>query len=55
MTYMKPEIEIEKFDLVEEITKDEESVIGTASVDTKTEGNSAVIVDESVASDLIVG
>lgn len=54
MTYMKPEMEIEKFDLVEAITADEESAAGTASFDTEVV-NDAVVVDESVASDLIVG
>lgn len=54
MTYTKPEMEIEKFDLIEEIAADAESAtagdIGTNSVQ-----NGGDIVDESIGSDLIIG
>lgn len=54
MTYMRPEMEIEKFDLIEEITADGAS----AAAGSDNGGNSdsaAVIVDESIGSDLIIG
>ena len=54
MTYIKPEIDIEKFDLVEAITADQESATGADQIKTNS-ANGAVVVDESVASDLIVG
>lgn len=53
MTYMKPEMEMEKFDLIEEITADEESAIATASANAVK--SDAVVVDEAIGNDLIIG
>lgn len=55
MTYMKPEMDVEKFDIIEEITADEESAINTASVNGKADKNSAVVVDEAIGTNLIIG
>ena len=58
MTYMKPEMEIEKFDLIAEITAGEVSaadapVTGGGDGDPATNG--AAVVDSTVGSDLIIG
>lgn len=53
MTYMKPEMEMEKFDLIAEITAGETSA-AAAGGDT-VETNSVDTVDNTVGSDLIVG
>lgn len=52
MTYMRPEMEIEKFDLIEEITADGASAaIGGDA----TEGTTAAADSQSIGSDLIIG
>lgn len=54
MTYNKPEMEIEKFNLIDEITAGEVSAAGTdggnGGIDT-----AAAAVDNTVGSDLIIG
>ncbi len=56
MTYMKPEMEIEKFDLIEEITAGETSAAaGGEGGSGETASNDTVIVDESIGNDLIIG
>lgn len=57
MTYMKPEMEIEKFDLIAEITAGEVSA-ADAPVSGGEDGpatNGAAVVDSTVGSDLIIG
>ena len=54
MTYMKPEMEIEKFDLIEEITAGETSAAATTDGG-DTLSNGSVVVDEAIGSDLIIG
>ena len=52
MTYMRPEMEIEKFDIIEEITADGAS----AAIGGDTAGEAAVAAQtESIGSDLIIG
>ncbi|MBR6531261.1 MAG: hypothetical protein IKT61_02030 [Clostridia bacterium] len=53
MTYMRPEMEIEKFDIIEEITADGASAAG--SNDAGSLDSAAVITDETIGSDLIIG
>ena len=53
MTYMRPEMEIEKFDIIEEITADGASA--AIGGDTAGEADTAVIADESIGGDLIIG
>lgn len=53
MTYMRPEMEIEKFDIIEEITADGASA--AAGNDNGTFNSESVITDESIGSDLIIG
>lgn len=54
MTYMRPEMEIEKFDIIEEITADGASA--AIGGDTAGDGNSsAALTDESIGGDLIIG
>lgn len=55
MTYMKPEMEIEKFDLIEEITAGETSAVAGGSDGGETLSNGSVVVDEAIGSDLIIG
>lgn len=52
MTYMKPEMEIEKFDLIEEITAGEASAAAGDGGSIKTD---SAAVDNTVGSDLIIG
>ncbi len=53
MTYMRPEMEIEKFDIIEEITADGASA--AIGGDVAGEADAAVIADESIGGDLIIG
>ena len=53
MTYMRPEMEIEKFDIIEEITADGASA--AAGNDAGTIDSASVITDNSIGSDLIIG
>lgn len=53
MTYMRPEMEIEKFDIIEEITADGASA--AAGNDAGSLDSAAVITDDSIGSDLIIG
>ena len=56
MTYMKPEMEVEKFDLIAEITAGEVSAADAPSKGGEgTATNSAAIVDATVGSDLLIG
>lgn len=55
MTYMKPEMEIEKFDLIEEITADEASAAAAGGEGSGTASNGTVVIDESIGNDLIIG
>lgn len=56
MTYMKPEMEIEKFDLIEEITADEASAAAAGGDSgSGTASNDTVVIDESIGNDLIIG
>ena len=55
MTYMKPEMEIEKFDLIEEITADEASAAAAGGEGGETASNDTVVIDESIGNDLIIG
>lgn len=58
MTYMKPEMEIEKFDLIEEITADADSA-AAAGNDPVQGGNGGEnggnLADQSIGNDLIIG
>ncbi len=51
MTYMRPEMEIEKFDIIEEITADGAS----AAIGGDVAENAAAAQTESIGSDLIIG
>ncbi len=53
MTYMRPEMEIEKFDIIEEITADGASA--AIGGDAAGESGASVIADESIGGDLIIG
>ncbi|MEE1065100.1 MAG: hypothetical protein UH249_03115 [Acutalibacteraceae bacterium] len=53
MTYMRPEMEIEKFDIIEEITADGASA--AIAGDNGTADSASVVTDESIGSDLIIG
>lgn len=56
MTYMKPEMEVEKFDLIAEITAGEVSASDApVSGGEGTANNNAAIVDAKVGSDLLIG
>lgn len=51
MTYMRPEMEIEKFDIIEEITADGAS----AAIGGDVAENTPAAETESIGSDLIIG
>jgi hypothetical protein len=53
MTYMRPEMEIEKFDIIEEITADGASA--AIGADVAGEATTAAAQTESIGSDLIIG
>lgn len=55
MTYTKPEMDIEKFDIIEEITADGTSAGGTNDNESAGINSGAVTSDESIGSDLIIG
>ncbi len=52
MTYMRPEMEIEKFDIIEEITADGASAAIGGDV---AENTTAAADTQSIGSDLIIG
>lgn len=54
MTYMKPEMEIEKFDLIEEIAAEETSAV-TAGGEEQQQGGGAGAGTDSIGNDLIIG
>lgn len=54
MTYKKPEIEIEKFDIIEDITADGASAGGSNPGGAGINSGS-IAADENIGSDLIIG
>jgi hypothetical protein len=55
MTYKKPEMDIEKFDIIEEITGDGTSATTGGDGGGGGVNSTTVAADESIGSDLIIG
>lgn len=56
MTYNKPELEIKKFDVLEEITADGDSAaVSTDSAAGRNASSAAAAAENSIGSDLIIG
>ena len=56
MTYNKPELEVKKFDIVDEITAEGDSAaVNTESANGKNSSSASVAAENSIGSDLIIG